>query len=596
MPANLDTFHLATEPMLKRFKLPLIIIAGLLLALLSLHLIVKVWITPVMEALFTESVSYYSSGLYTVTYDDMDVKPLQQKVAFQNFHLAFDSSRVQRTDSLRLHKWVDLQLDEFEIELENFWTMVPGRYLKVNHLLIENPSLKVYDFSPRHQPKKLDWQTISHFDAHQLIRDYFDSLDVNLLSIRDARLNWEKSDRENSFGLGGINATVRHLRIDSSTVHQYFGYPRAEQFEVRLRDASFLSPDSLYAFHLEELVADPVHQRLSVRGFSMEPQKPLYQFAHAVGHQVSRVDLWVEELNFQEIDLHYLVSEQAFLVGKIEVKKPEVSVFKDKRLKPPKGTFKPLLQETLHRIPVAFRLDTLQLSEGKISYQEHVEEATEAGGIRFDDLYVSGYNITNVDSLWEKELLMEADIETRFMEESRLQLALDVPLNSPSSYHRLQGEIREMPLNSVNNMLENTAFASIESGHAYTLRFDMRLDEQASEGDLQFAYRDLKIRLLDKESSEKGNFKKELHSLLANWLVVKTNNPDNHRKPLRVGEIRYTRDAEKSIFNYWWKSLLSGIKGSVGMGDYHSSARNDSEEKEKKGLFKKIFRRDQSDS
>lgn len=582
--------------MLKRFKLPLIIISGLLLALLSLHLIVYVWITPVIEALFTESVSYYSSGLYTVTYDDMEVRPMQQKVTFQNFHLAFDSSKVQQTDSLRSRKWVDLELEEFEIELDNFWTMVPGRYLKVNHLLIENPRLQVYDFMPRRKPQKLSWQTISHFDAHQLIRDYFDSLDVNLLSIRDARLNWQKSDRKDSFGLGGIHATVRHLRIDSTTVHQYFGYPRAEQFEVRLRDASFLSSDSLYVFHLDEVVADPVQQQLRVKGFRVEPQKPVYQFAHAVGHQVSRVDLRVEELNFQQIDLHYLVSEQAFLVGKIQVKKPEVSVFKDKRLKAPKSAFKPLLQQTLHRIPVAFRLDTLQLSEGTIRYREHVQEATEAGGIRFDDLYVSGYNITNIDSLWQKDLLMEADIETRFMGESLLQLALDVPLNSPSSYHRLQGEIREMPLSSVNNMLENTAFASIESGHAYNLRFDMRLDEQDSEGELQFAYRDLKIRLLNKDESEKETFKRQIHSLLANWLVVKTNNPDNHRKPLRVGEISFSRDAQKSIFNYWWKSLLSGIKGSVGMGDYHSSARNDADEQEKEGLFKKIFRRNQSDS
>lgn len=582
--------------MTKRFKVPLIVISGLLMLLLSLHLIVYVWITPVIEGLFSESVSYYSSGLYAVSYDQMDVDPIQQKVTFQNFHLSFDSTKVQQTDSLRQRKWVDLQLDAFELSLGNFWTMVPGRYLRINRLFIENPRLSIYDFATRQEPQKLNWQTISHFDAHQLIRQHFDSLDVDLLSIRDARLDWKKSGEEKPFGLGGIHATVRQLRIDSTTVDQYFGYPRAEQFEVRLDQASFFSSDSLYAFQMDEVVADPVRQQLKVRGFSMEPQQALYQFAQEVGHQVSRVELRIQEVNFQHIDLHYLVSEQAFLVGNIQVKEPELSVFKDKRLKPGKSSFKPLLQQTLHQVPVAFRLDTLQLSNGSIRYQEHVEEAEEAGGIRFDDLYVSGYNITNIDSLLEEDLLMEADIETRFMGESLLKLTLDVPLNHPNGYHRLRGEILEMPLNSVNNMLENTAFASVESGHAYTLRFDMRLDEQSSEGNLQFAYRDLKIRMLDRDNPDKGTFKQQIHSLLANWLVVKSNNPDNHRKPLRIGEISYTRDAQKSIFNYWWKSLLSGIKGSVGMGDHHSSARNDAEEKEKKGFFKKLFNKEQSDS
>jgi len=578
--------------MLKRFKVPLIVISGLLLLLLSLHLIVYVWITPVIEALFSESVSYYSSGTYAVTYDQMQVKPIQQKVVFSNFHLSFDSSKVQQSDSLSQKKWVELELDNFEIALDNFWTMVPGRYLKINQLIVNHPRLKVYDFSKEKQVQKLNLETISRFDAHQLIAPYFDSLDVVSLSIQKARLSWIKPQQTSPFGLGGINAVIRDLRIDSTTVNQNYGYPHAEQFEVRLSDASFFSKDSLYAFQLDEVVADPVQQQLRVKGFSLKPRHSVYQFSHAVGHQVSRVELKVHEVNFQNIDLHYLVSEQAFLVGKIQVKQPELSVFKDKRLALPKASTKPLLQETLRSIPVAFCLDTLQLQQGRIRYQEHVDEAASAGGIHFDKIFVSGYNITNVDSLRQKELLMEADINTTFMGEGLLELNLDVPLNDPEGYHRLQGEMKALPLESVNNMLENTAFASVESGQAYTLKFDMQLNNQRSVGNMQFAYRDLKIRLLDKENPAKGNLKQQLHSLLANWLVVKTNNPDNGREPLRIGEISFERNPEKSIFNFWWKSLLSGIKGSVGIGEHHSSATVKESEEKKPGLFKRLFQKE----
>lgn len=564
----------------------------LLAALAALHIVVYVWITPVIKAVFSESVSYYSSGMYTVTYDQMQVKPIQQKVVFRNFHLSFDSSRVQQADSLGQKKWVELQLDNFEIALDNFWTMVPGRYLKINRLSINNPQLKVFDFSKESKGQKLDLETISHFDAHQLIAPYFDSLDVVSLSIHDARLSWIKPQQNTPFGLGGINAVIRDLRIDSTTVNRNYGYPQAGRFQVRLNDASFFSRDSLYAFHLDEVVADPVQQRLQVKGFSLKPRHSVYQFSHAVGHQVSRVEVNVDEVNFQNIDLHYLVSEQAFLVGKIQVKQPEVSVFKDKRLAPPEASEKPLLQETLLSIPVAFCLDTLQLQEGMIRYQEHVDEASRAGGIHFDKIYVSGYNITNVDSLRNRDLLMEADINATFMGESLLQLNLDVPLNDPEGFHRLQGEMREIPLQSVNNMLENTAFASVESGHAFTLKFDMQLNNQRSQGDMQFAYRDLKIRLLDKENPEKGNLKQQLHTLLANWVVVKTNNPDNGRKPLRIGEISFERNPQKSIFNFWWKSLLSGIKGSVGLGDHHSSASVNESDEKKPGLFKRIFQKE----
>jgi hypothetical protein len=577
--------------MLKRFKIPLIIISGLLLAFLSLHLIVQVWITPVMEALFTESVSYYSSGLYTVTYAEMDVKPIQQKVTFQNFHLLFDSTKVDQADSLRQKKWIELELDNFEITLDNFWTMIPGRYLKINQLIVNHPRLKVYDFS-KEKTQKLNLESISRFDAHQLIAPYFDSLDVVSLNIHEAYLSWIKSAQTSPFGLGGINAVIRDLRIDATTVNQNYGYPQAERFEVRLNDASFFSQDSLYAIQLDEVIADPVQHQLRVKGLSLKPRHSVYQFSHAVGHQVSRVELRVDEVNFQNIDLHYLVSEQAFLVRKIRVKQPELSVFKDKRLLLPKASVKPLLQETLRNIPVAFCLDTLQLQQGKIHYQEHVDEAARVGAIHFDKIFVSGYNITNVDSLRKKGLLMEADIKTNFMGESLLELKLDVPLNDPEGYHRLQGEMKELSLQSVNNMLENTAFASVESGHAYTLKFDMQLNNQRSVGDMQFAYRDLKIRLLDKENPEKSNLKQQLHSWLANWMVVKTNNPDNSRKPLRIGEISFERNSEKSIFNFWWKSLLSGIKGSVGIGEHHSSATVADSDDKQLSLFKKLFHKE----
>ena len=579
----------------KKFRnLLLTILVTLLLAFVALQLLVFFWIRPAFNTIFQESVSHYSSGLYTVQYDDMQIQPLKQSIRFRDFQLTFDSSRVKLDETLSQKKWVALALDEFELSLDNFWTMIPDRYLKVNNLIINRPLLRIYDFGVEQKPQSLNLETLSHFDAHALISKYFDSLEVKSLNISKAKLSWVKPQQREPLVVGGISAQVSKLRIDSNTVNQNYGYPYAEQFEVQVRDVTFFTPDSLYAFQMEEISADPVKQQLKVKGFSMSPQKPVYQFARSVGHQLERIQLSVEELSLNSIDLHYLLTEQAFLVGTIKVKKPELQVFKDKRLVKMAGSDKPLLQDALRQIPVAFRLDTLQVRQGSIHYREHVEQASESGGIYFDKLFVSGYNITNLDSLRKEELLMEADVETHFMGESLLKISLDVPLDHKRGSHRITGEMYDLPLNSLNNMLENTAFASVESGFAYTLKFDMLLDDQLAEGDLHFAYRDLKINLLSKDDPGQSGLKENIKSLMANWVVVKTNNPDNNRKPLRIGEISFQRQANKSIFNYWWKSLLSGIKGSVGMGEHHSSASGRDAEEEKPGLFKRIFGREKS--
>jgi hypothetical protein len=52
-------------------------------------------------------------------------------------------------------------------------------------------------------------------------------------------------------------------------------------------------------------------------------------------------------------------------------------------------------------------------------------------------------------------------------------------------------------------------------------------------------------------------------SFLANEIFLKSNNPRFARK-VRLGEVYCKRDDQKSIFNYLWKGLLSGIESTLG--------------------------------
>ena len=66
---------------------------------------------------------------------------------------------------------------------------------------------------------------------------------------------------------------------------------------------------------------------------------------------------------------------------------------------------------------------------------------------------------------------------------------------------------------------------------------------------------------MKKKTGDKGGFA----SFLANTFVINNKNPNG--KNLRVGEIYFERDKQKSIFNFLWKSLLSGIKPSLGINE-----------------------------
>ncbi len=84
-----------------------------------------------------------------------------------------------------------------------------------------------------------------------------------------------------------------------------------------------------------------------------------------------------------------------------------------------------------------------------------------------------------------------------------------------------------------------------------------------------------------KEKLKKGVLS-PLISFMINDLVVKSNNPKFARKP-RVGQVYFERDTQKSVVNYVWKSVLSGLMSTMG---FNTKAQKQ-ERKEVKKIDKK---------
>lgn len=82
-------------------------------------------------------------------------------------------------------------------------------------------------------------------------------------------------------------------------------------------------------------------------------------------------------------------------------------------------------------------------------------------------------------------------------------------------------------------------------------------NKYASTGEINFRYRDLRIRLLNKEDTLKKSIILSLETLLANGLVKSKN-----KKQARMF---FMRDREKFVFNYWVKTLFSGLATSAGV-------------------------------
>jgi hypothetical protein len=91
----------------------------------------------------------------------------------------------------------------------------------------------------------------------------------------------------------------------------------------------------------------------------------------------------------------------------------------------------------------------------------------------------------------------------------------------------------------------------------------VKANDDVAAGKLIFYYNDLKVMMEGPEETTWGKVKNKLINFAANDLIVNNDNPTKSGK-LKTGVIFFERNKNSSVFNYLWKSVLSGLKSTMG--------------------------------
>ena len=136
---------------------------------------------------------------------------------------------------------------------------------------------------------------------------------------------------------------------------------------------------------------------------------------------------------------------------------------------------------------------------------------------------------------------------------------------APKSPMDVTIQMGEMDLTKVNDILSKGAFVKARAGRVNSGDWNFRMDDDEVIGRMKFLYEGLKVDLVDSMTMAKGKGKLAIESFLANTLI-KNNNPRKLFKNAVVSDIYVKRNQSKFIFSTWWKATLSGLKGSIGLG------------------------------
>jgi hypothetical protein len=231
----------------------------------------------------------------------------------------------------------------------------------------------------------------------------------------------------------------------------------------------------------------------------------------------------------------------------------ELDIYKDKRV-PRKWKKKKMPQELIRQVGIPFFVDTINCRNGFIVYEEFPEDGVKSGQIHITDTEIQIYNVTNQ----KKYDLITAQFNGRLNGRGFIDVNFNIPVWDKQMQHSFSGSLSAMYMNSLNNFLENTEYIKINRGRIRKATFNVWANQSHASGELTVQYDNLNISLLRHPMDKKKSDQKKTLSFLANT-IIKKDNPSGNR-PVRSGEISYSRDYSRSFVNFWLKSILSGVK------------------------------------
>ncbi|MEM6805634.1 MAG: hypothetical protein AAF696_29825, partial [Bacteroidota bacterium] len=432
--------------------------------------------------------------------------------------------------------------------------------LNLSKLRLESPIIRQTQLHQKEKEARLDLYPILH--------PLFEELSIRDLDIVKATFfqeNLEENKKEDQ-KIEGISLKAKNFRLDSLGLIRPERIFYTDDVQLSLGRQSYWLQDSLYKFTFKEARISTQKGYAEVDSMMILPQFDIIAYVSKHGYAQNQLFLQSHKLLLEDIDLYKFLEEERLWIKKATIQGMDFRVKKDQRFKMKAGRRPPFPQEMIRDLPMAIKIDQMDLKGAAINFQAKTAFRNKTGHIYFTDINASLQNICNDSAylLTHPKLAAKLSAEATIMNSGKLNTRFNFPLLDTLNTYSFTGNLGAWDMTELNPIVIPSARIRIKQGQIKSTNFEVFANKYESRGKMTMRYNDLKVSVLDEKGGEQDAIKrKPLLSAIANTLVVKQDNPN--RRFLRYGKIRYESDLEKGFVNHWVQAVLSGVKSSIGM-------------------------------
>ncbi len=550
----------------KWIKITLLSLAGGILLILGIVFTFAYFKgSQVLKKYLIETVYTGSRGLYRLETGDLHITIIPGWISIRDVVLTPDTvlfRKWQIADS-SVSKLFSVKISRIQVRGVDFIGMLRKQKFEINKVIIIGPEIKIDIYKPTGKKEEPESRQTRHIQIN--LPAGIQSLKISEVRVLKGsfRIIDHRTDSLKEIIFPSITVETDNIHADHSGTPD----PRlfnADDIRIRIADYSMFLAKGIYKLSFGELRLSTGNSSLTLNKFSLAPTLGRKEFAKKAVYQADQMNISVNEISLSGLKLDSAVLKGKILASRLTVNGLLLDDFRDQSYPRKPGLKPPLPQDLIPKIPVRFSIDTVCVEQSKAIYSE--QKNAGPGTVSFADLQGKLYPLTNDSLKLQQSYTMHLVGSALLMDKGRLTAAFAFKVPDKHSSFNLKANIGSMDLMEFNKVVTPLAGIMISSGKLIKMEIpNISFTDFQSTGILKFYYSDLEIKLIRKDSSSWTNIKTSVLGFAANTYVG-SDNPNRNGK-FREGVIRFHRDTGKSIFNYLWKSVFTGLKSTVGINN-----------------------------
>lgn len=255
-------------------------------------------------------ISSQSNGLYTLSYKELEISPLDLVIQAEELSIR----RLSSSDTSRYSYQLDIP--HTEISIHSFWDIYFQSALEFKGILVRDPEVIVYK---KEVSGDVSTFTLETGTIYQSISSYLSILKIDSLSVENGSVHFSKQSDSGVFNflLNEIRLDLKNFLIDEASENERFLF--TDNIELVITNQHFLLADSVHELKFEEFSLSTSTREVFFRNLSIT--HPSRKLVKGFGLNVR-----IPKLGFSGVDFESAYKNNVVLMDSIWLYKPEIEL------------------------------------------------------------------------------------------------------------------------------------------------------------------------------------------------------------------------------------------------------------------------------